>query len=125
MLYLYKMYLEYQGRHPFDCMNMSRVQEIQVKVMQHENISLTVDAVLTPDREANRAHIGSMDWYVDLNALENVASRILGEPIELNGTKQCIEIKKTETSFECFLKSGERKEIKIMKINDSVSIEVK
>ena len=71
MLYLYKMYLEHQGRHPFDCMNMSRVQEVQVKLKQNDLIYVSIDMVLTPDRDMNRQHIENMDWYIDISNLEN------------------------------------------------------
>lgn len=122
MLYLYKMYLEYQGRHPFDCMNMSRVQEIQVKIVQKENLFLTVDAVLTPDREINRMHIGSLDWYVDTNTLESTMSQLLNMSVVLNETQQYIEIVPEATTFECILESGVKKMMQIEKINDTVSI---
>lgn len=123
MLYLYKMYLEHQGRHPFDCMNMSRVQEIQVKLLQDERILITVDAVLTPDRELNRSNIESMDWYIDANILENVISRILGLPVEISGVGQCIEVKKEATTFECILENGSKKQMKLLKVSDLLSIE--
>ena len=123
MLYLYKMYLEHQGRHPFDCMNMSRVQEIQVKLLQDERILITVDAILTPDRELNRSNIESMDWYIDANILENVISRILGLPVEISGVGQCIEVKKEATTFECILENGSKKQMKLLKVSDLLSIE--
>lgn len=123
MLYLYKMYLEHQGRHPFDCMNMSRVQEIQVKLLQDESISIAVDAVLTPDRELNRSNIGSMDWYIDASILENIVSRILDLPVEISGVGQCIEVKTEETVFECILEDGSKKQMKLLKTSDLISIE--
>jgi len=123
MLYLYKMYLEHQGRHPFDCMNMSRVQEMQVKLVQDRSTFVSVDMVLTPDREMNRTHIENMDWYIDANTLENVVSHMLGVSVEIKENEQCIEIKEEGTMFECALDRGEKKMMQIMKVNDSVSIE--
>lgn len=123
MLYLYKMYLEHQGRHPFDCMNMSRVQEIQVKLLQDEKIMITVDAVLTPDRDLNRSNVESMDWYMDANILENITSRILGSPVEISGVGQCIEVKTEALEFECILEDGSKKQMKLLKVSDLISIE--
>lgn len=123
MLYLYKMYLEHQGRHPFDCMNMSRVQEMQVRVMQNPSTFVPVDMVLTPDREMNRLHIENMDWYIDANTLENVITNLTGTNIEIQGCTQCIEIEKDGTILECLANNRERKNMKIMKIDDMISIE--
>lgn len=123
MLYLYKMYLEHQGRHPFDCMNMSRVQEIQVKLMQNPSTFVTIDMVLTPDREMNRKHIENMDWYIDAGILENTVSNIFGITVEIQENAQCIEIKEEGTNFECTLDSGEKKKMCVMKVADMVSIE--
>lgn len=123
MLYLYKMYLEHQGRHPFDCMNMSRVQEMQVKLVQNTSIAVTVDMVLTPDREINRTHIENMDWYIDADTLKNTIFQMGGLVVEIHEDKQCIEIKEEGTMFECILDNGKKRSMKIMKIGDMVSIE--
>lgn len=124
MLYLYKMYLEYQGRHPFDCMNMSRVQETQVDIIEEEKLTLTIDAVLTPDRDMNRTHIGNMDWYVQLNALEDVVSRILNSKVTIQKANSYIEIGNIATVLEYMLETKEEGKIKIMKIEDAVSIKI-
>lgn len=123
MLYLYKMYLEHQGRHPFDCMNMSRVQEVQVKLVQDDSISVSVDMILTPDREMNRMHVENMDWYIDVNVLENTISQMWSEDVEIQGDIQYIEIKNENTPFECTVNNGEKITMYIKKINDMVSIE--
>jgi hypothetical protein len=116
------MYLEHQGRHPFDCMNMSRVQEIQVKLMQNPSTFVTIDMVLTPDREMNRKHVENMDWYIDTGILENTVSNIFEMAVEIQENVQCIEIKEEGTNFECTLDSGEKKNMCVMKVADMVSI---
>lgn len=123
MLYLYKMYLEHQGRHPFDCMNMSRVQEVQVKLKQNDLIYVSIDMVLTPNRDMNRQHIEKMDWYIDISNLENAVSNLLGIAVEIQENAQCIEIKEEGTKFECMLDGGEKKNMCVLKIGDMVSIE--
>ncbi len=123
MLYLYKMYLEHQGRHPFDCMNMSRVQELQVPLKQNDSVYVTIDMVLTPDREMNRQHIEGMDWYIDISLLESTVSDLLGTPYKVMENMQNVEIKKEGTKFECISDSGERKNMCIKKIKDMLSIE--
>lgn len=123
MLYLYKMYLEHQGRHPFDCMNMSRVQEIQVKLKQNTSIAVSVDMILTPDRDMNRSHIDNMDWYIDISTLQNIVSALLDSEVEVREDVQNLEIKKEATKFECVLDGGEKKKMCIQKIDDMVSIE--
>lgn len=124
MLYLYKMYLEYQGRHPFDCMNMSRVQEMQVEIKGEKNITLTIDVVLTPDRDMNRAHIGNMDWYVQSTVLEDVISRMLNNEVSIQEGSQYIEIGTAEMVLECMLENREKRKIKMMKEDDAVSIKI-
>ena len=45
-------------------MNMSRVQEVQVKLKQNDLIYVSIDMVLTPDRDMNRQHIENMDRLI-------------------------------------------------------------
>lgn len=123
MLYLYKMYLEHQGRHPFDCMNMSRVQEIQVKLKQKTSIFVSVDMILTPDRDMNRSHIDNMDWYIDISALQNIVSVLMETSVEVQENAQYIEVKEEGTEFECVLAGDEKKKMRIQKDGDMVSIE--
>lgn len=122
MLYLYKMYLEHQGRHPFECMNLSRVQEMQVKLVQDNSIFVSVDMVLTPDREMNRFHVGNMDWYIETSILENTISQMLGVAVEIQSDNQYIEVRKENTAFEYTENSGAKKTMYIKKVNDMISI---
>lgn len=122
MLYLYKMYLEYQGRHPFDCMNMSRVQEMQVKLEEDDTTFVSIDMVLTPDRDKNRLNIGNMDWYIDISVLENTVSNMLGTAVEIQRNVQSLEVGERGTEFECILDSGEKKNMRVMKCADKISI---
>lgn len=122
MLYLYKMYLEYQGRHPFDCMNMTRVQEVQVKTLEKDDIFLTVDVILSPDREANRANLGNMDWCVDRNSLEETVSQMLNLSVKLNEASQIIEIGAEEKIYEFNDETGAKRTVKIRKTENRVSI---
>ena len=122
MLYLYKMYLEYQGRHPFDCMNMSRVQEMQVQLLQDELFFIPVDMVLTPDREMNRSNVEKMDWYIDAASLENAVSHILGTSVEIKCVDNNIEINEMGKEYQ-YIINGDTKVLRVMKVDDKVSIE--
>lgn len=123
MLYIYKMYLEYQGRHSFDCMNMTRIQEIQVRTVQNEHVNLCIDVILTPDREVNRNNVDQMEWYVDKKALEETVSQLINGPAEILDNNQNIKIELEKTPFECRLGSSERRTMYIKKSDDMVSIE--
>lgn len=122
MLYLYKMYLEYQGRHPFDCMNMTRVQELQIRTLENDKVYLTVDVILSPDREANRTNIGCMDWYVGRHSLEETVSKLLNVPVKLDEEEQDIEIGTEEVVVEVMEEEGKKRKIKIRKVGNVVSI---
>ena len=124
MLYLYKMYLEHQGRHPFDCMNMSRVQEIQVKLQQDESIRVPIDIILTPDRDLNREHIENMDWYIDVDILEDVVSHMFQSNVEIEKNEQCIGIDEAGKFLKCRLDNGDIKNVHVKKIKDMISIEL-
>ncbi|MCM1119646.1 MAG: hypothetical protein NC543_09835 [bacterium] len=123
MLYIYKMFLEHQGRHPFNCMNMTRIQEIQVKTIQNENISLTVDVILSPDRDINLSSIGNLEWYVDKNALEDTLSRLINISVNILDMNESVKIGLEGTPLNYILESGEKKTLIIKKIEDKVSIE--
>ena len=68
-------------------------------------------------------YIENMDWYIDANTLENVITNLTGTNIEIQGCTQCIEIEKDGTILECLANNRERKNMKIMKIDDMISIE--
>ncbi len=102
---------------------MSRVQELQVPLKQNDSVYVTIDMVLTPDREMNRQHIEGMDWYIDISLLESTVSDLLGTPYKVMENMQNVEIKKEGTKFECISDSGERKNMCIKKIKDMLSIE--
>lgn len=123
MLYIYKMFLEYQGRHPFNCMNMTRMQEIQVKTMQNENVSLTVDVILTPDRDVNLSKLENLVWYADRNALEETLSQLTNNSLNIIDMEQSVIIGLEGMPINCILDSGERKTMIIKKIGNKVSIE--
>lgn len=122
MLYLYKMYLEHQGRHPFDCMNMSRVQEIQVKLVGVDAGYVTVDTVLTPDRDINRKCLEKMEWYIDTANLQKAVYNVLGENAQVQDERPYIEVIDTPTAFDCVLESGERRHMCILKVKNQISI---
>ena len=69
------------------------------------------------------SHIENMDWYIDANTLENIITNLTGTNIEIQGCTQCIEIEKDGTILECLANNRERKNMKIMKIDDMISIE--
>lgn len=73
-LFLYKMYLEYRGRHPFNTINMSRLQEGSVGIEKYEDKKINVTYLLSPDRKTNKGDARRLIWIVkrdDVNALLN------------------------------------------------------
>lgn len=55
VLYLYKLFLEYRGRHPFDCINLTRHASLTIPVVR-SNIELPIEVILSTNREDNRKH---------------------------------------------------------------------
>ncbi|MCM3131272.1 hypothetical protein M3629_00645 [Paenibacillus polysaccharolyticus] len=72
VLYLYKLYLEYRGRQPFNSINMARTQTIEVPITNSEfNGYLSVQVVLSGDRNTK---ISKLPWEVSRYEIQRMLS---------------------------------------------------
>lgn len=72
-LYLYKLYLEHKGRTPFDTINLTRMQKIDVCFTNGKNdINLTIDAFLAPDIKS----VKQLPWIIGPSQINQILSSI-------------------------------------------------
>lgn len=74
ILYLNKMYLEYQGRHPFDCINLTRIHRMEVPV-DGTSETLPINVVLSTERDTNMKRIDLLPWVIDIRELVDIFRR--------------------------------------------------
>lgn len=100
MLYLYKLFLEYRGRHPFDCINLTRHASLTIPVIDSD-LELPIEVVLSTNRDDNRKHYcKKLDWYIYPNQLEQVIKELFNEDIHINKSKLLV-LKNSENIIEC------------------------
>lgn len=103
VLYLHKLFLEYRGRHPFDSINLSRHQTMEMKV---SNLSgemiipvMPVHVILSPDRDLNRKSAQKLTWVIEkqemkllLEKLNYADANVNSEEFYLNENPSYIDI---------------------------------
>lgn len=100
VLYLYKLFLEYRGRHPFDCINLTRHASLTIPVVGR-NIELPIEVILSTNREDNRKHYcRKLDWYIYPNNLEQIIKELFDEPVQIKDSKLLI-LKDINNEIEC------------------------
>lgn len=100
MLYLYKLFLEYRGRHPFDCINLTRHASLTIPVLD-SSIELPIEVILSTNREDNRKHYcKKLDWYIYPSNLEQVIKELFNEEIHIKDSKLLV-LTDSENSIEC------------------------
>ena len=100
MLYLYKLFLEYRGRHPFDCINLTRHASLSVPVVG-SNTEIQIEVILSTNREENREHYcKKLNWYVYPNYLEQVVKDIFKQDIHIKDSKLLV-LTENENTIEC------------------------
>lgn len=119
VLYLYKLFLEYRGRHPFDCINLTRHASLKVPVLD-SNKELPIEVILSGNREENRKHYcKKLDWYINSNDIEQIVREICSEDIHIKNSG-LISLKETTNSIECI----EDKRVMLTKTKKGVKIEL-
>lgn len=100
MLYLYKLFLEYRGRYPFDCLNLTRHASLTIPVTD-SNVELPVEVILSTNREDNRKQcFKKLDWYIDPGNLEQVIKELFHEDIHIKDAKLLV-LKESKNIIEC------------------------
>lgn len=72
VLYLYKLYLEYRGRQPFNSINIARTQALDIPIVD-SSISgeMCVQIVLSGDRNAN-SKLVNLPWEISKSEINRV-----------------------------------------------------
>lgn len=100
VLYLYKLFLEYRGRHPFDCINLTRHASLTIPVVGSD-IELPIEVMLSTNREDNRKHYcKKLDWYIYPNNLEQVIKELFNEEVQIKDSELLV-LKDGENTIEC------------------------
>lgn len=100
VLYLYKLFLEYRGRHPFDCINLTRHASLMLPIVGGD-FNLPVDVILSTNRDENRKDCyKKLVWYVNPRDLENVIENMgLGEVIIIQ--KDILSLNENVNTIDC------------------------
>ena len=123
VLYLYKLFLEYRGRHPFDCINLTRHASLTIPVVNsvNSNIELPIEVILSTNREDNRKHYcKKLDWYIYPNNLEQVIKKLFNEAVQIKDSKLLI-LTDSKNNIEC---TGNKK-ITLIKTKNGAKIDLK
>lgn len=120
VLYLYKLFLEYRGRHPFDCINLTRHASLTIPVVG-SNIELPIEVILSTNREDNRKHYcKKLDWYIYPNNLEQIIKELFNEVVQIKDSKLLV-LTNSENIIECI---GDKKII-LTKTKKGVQFQLK
>ena len=82
VLYLYKLFLEYRGRHPFDCINLTRHSSLEASVEGFDHIQLPFNVILSSNRNINRNSIKKLEWLIKPKELENLIREVYGKDVK-------------------------------------------
>lgn len=100
VLYLYKLFLEYRGRHPFDCINLTRHASLMLPIIG-EKLNLPVDVILSTNRDENRKNCyKQLVWHVNPRELEKIIESIYSEKV-LIIQKNILSLRESENTIEC------------------------
>lgn len=93
------MYLEYRGRHPFNTINMSRMQEGSVEIEDHEDKKINVTYLLSPDRKTNRSEARKLIWIIKAEDVNRLLKDVFNEEGKIEN-KEEIYLDNVKTPFE-------------------------
>jgi len=83
VLYLYKLFLEYRGRHPFDSINLTRHCSLEAEVLESTNFYIPFDVIVSTNRNTNRNNIRKLDWMIKAKDIEAVVKAIYSKDISI------------------------------------------
>ena len=76
ILFVYKMYLDYRGRHPFNTINMSGIQDVDIEIFDYPDEKLHTKVILSTDRNVNRSDLRKLTWVVDPDDLKPILNKV-------------------------------------------------
>lgn len=120
VLYLYKLFLEYRGRHPFDCINLTRHSNLEVEVEGHEGVFLPVSVILATNRNNNRKYIHKLNWIIKAKDLKNIIEETLMKSVSFT---ENITIEVNKNPFVVIDNDGAKIQI-VKEKNNKISINI-
>lgn len=117
--YLYKLFLEYRGRQPFQTINLIRQEEITLPVVFNRtksDISMSIRCVPVPDKPNRRDYC----WIISVEDLNRVLEKLNVGGV-FNGSQKDDLILES-TSFESDLSNG--KKLKIVKAKKDIQLSI-
>lgn len=122
-LFLYKMFLEYRGRHPFNTINMSRLQEGSVEIEEHKDKKINVTYLLSPERNTNRSDPRKLIWIIKREDINVVLKDILNEDAEID-SEEYIYLDKIDTPYDKKIKLNNGKTLTIQKRKGKINLKI-
>lgn len=122
-LFLYKMFLEYRGRHPFNTINMSRLQEGSVEVEGYKNKKINVTYFLSPERNTNRKDPRKLIWIIKKEDINVVLKELFDEDIKIDAEEN-IYLEKLNAPYDKVLILSSEKKLTIIKRKGKINLKV-
>lgn len=120
ILYLYKLYLEYRGRQPYNTINLARCQTLDIPIADSEiSGEISIQVILSGDRYVN-SKPATLPWEVSRAEILRVLSQFSIEAGP-NNKKDYILLEFKETCIE--LENGQALKI-IKKSKPTVKLEI-
>lgn len=123
-LFLYKMFLEYRGRHPFNTINMSRLQEGSVEIEEHENKKINVTYFLSPERNINRNDSRKLIWIIKIEDINSAIKEILNENVKIVNEGENIYLDKLSAPYDKVFTLDNEKKLTIIKRKGKINLKV-
>lgn len=122
-LFLYKMFLEYRGRHPFNTICMSRLQEGSVEIENYSNVKINVTYLLSPERKINKTDSRKLVWIIKSKDINVLLKDLLNEDGEIKNTDE-IYLDNMQRTYDkkCDLSNG--KTLVLIKRKGKLCLEV-
>ena len=110
VLYLHKLFLEHRGRHPFDSINLSRHQTMDMNITNLSGETVSVHIILSPDRETNRNSLQKLEWVLERQEIELLLEKLDCTDADIE-CEDYIYLKENP----CFIKIGNSRQLKLTK----------
>lgn len=120
ILYLYKLYLEYRGRQPYNTINLARCQTLDIPISDSAiSGEISIQVILSGDRNAN-SKPAKLPWEVSRTEILRLLSKLSIEAAPMN-KKDYILLESDETRID--LDNGQALKI-VKKSKPEVKLEI-
>ena len=124
ILFVYKMYLDYRGRHPFNTINMSGNQDVDIEISEHPEEKLHVKVILSIDRTTNLSDMRKLIWIIDPVELNPLLNRIFQAENCRVKDNDDIYLRTNSSPYEDIVELANSKKLKFKKLKKGVSMKL-